>query len=167
VSTIRNHRPLILHLRSRYLLDWRGIHGAAHWARVRAWGLFLAASSGADREVVELFAWLHDSCRENDDHDPEHGPRAARLAEELRDEFFPLDDRRFALLFEALHDHTKGRITDEPTIQTSWDADRLDLGRAGIHPDHRRMGTEAARDRGVIRRAWKRSRRWAEFRWRR
>jgi hypothetical protein len=31
------------------------------------------------------------------------------------------------------------------TIQTCWDADRLDLGRVGIRPDPARMGTEAGK----------------------
>ena len=49
-----DRRRLLLHLRSRFLLDWHGIHGAAHWARVRSHGLWLASRTGADAEVVEL-----------------------------------------------------------------------------------------------------------------
>ena len=155
------HR-LLAHLRSRFLLDWQGIHGAAHWARVRSHGLWLARRTGADAEVVELFAFLHDACRENDTHDPEHGRRAARLAEELRGEYFELDDRRAALLDEALRRHPDGRITGDVTVRTSWDADRLDLGRAGIRPDPRRLSTVPARDPVRIELAWQRSRRWLE-----
>ena len=56
-------RRLIPFLRARFRLDWQGIHGSPHWARVRENGLRLAARTGADERVVELFAFLHDSCR--------------------------------------------------------------------------------------------------------
>jgi HD superfamily phosphodiesterase len=57
---------LVAFLRSHFVLDWHGIHGANHWARVKVNGLLLAAETGADARVVELFAFLHDSCREHD-----------------------------------------------------------------------------------------------------
>jgi uncharacterized protein len=44
------------------------------------------------------------------------------------------------------------------TIQTCWDADRLDLGRVGIVPDPARLCTVAARDPDLIRWAIERSR---------
>lgn len=47
-----------------YRLNFRGTHGARHWLRVRTNGLALAdATPDADREVIELFALLHDSQR--------------------------------------------------------------------------------------------------------
>ena len=70
-------RPLIAHLRKHFALDWQGIHGAPHWARVRANGLRLAEITGAHQAVVELFAFLHDSCRLDEYEDPGHGGRAA------------------------------------------------------------------------------------------
>lgn len=155
-------RPMILALRDAYVLDWRGAHGIAHWARVRAAGLFLARRTGADPRVVELFALLHDACRRNDAHDPEHGPRAARLAEGWNGgEHFELEPARLALLTEAIDGHTEGRIHSDPTIQCCWDADRLDLGRVGIVPDPRRLGTAPAKDPRTIERCYERSRRWA------
>ena len=42
-------------IRSQFCLDWFGIHGAAHWARVRVNGLQLARTTGANVKVVELF----------------------------------------------------------------------------------------------------------------
>ena len=164
-----DRRRLLLHLRAQFLLDWQGIHGAAHWARVRSHGLWLARRTGADAEVVELFAFLHDACRESDGHDPEHGLRASRLAEQLRGEYFELDDQQAALLGEALRGHTAGQTEGDVTVRTCWDADRLDLGRAEIRPDARRLCTEPARDRQRLELAWQRSRRWvqhARARWR-
>jgi uncharacterized protein len=43
------------------------------------------------------------------------------------------------------------------TVQTCWDADRLDLGRVGKHPHPRYLCTPAARDREVIEWAYRRS----------
>jgi uncharacterized protein len=43
------------------------------------------------------------------------------------------------------------------TIQASWDADRLDLGRVGTTPDPARLCTAAARDPEMFRWAGQRS----------
>ena len=148
---------LLAHLRLEFQLDWRGIHGAAHWARVRYNGLLLARSTGADTRVVELFAFLHDARRENDGHDTDHGERAAELARELDGRLFALDRRAMLQLEVAWRDHSAGETRAEATIQTCWDADRLDLGRVGIRPHPRYLCTEAARDPGLIERAYGRS----------
>lgn len=152
------HRELVALVRSRYVLDWDGIHGVSHWARVRVIGLRLARETGADTKVVELFAFLHDSCRTNDGDDPEHGPRAARLARELNSSLLSLDPHRLGLLEDACRDHTLGFTTGDVTVQTCWDADRLDLGRVGIRPHASRLCTEAARAPAMIDWAWQRSR---------
>ena len=73
-----------------YALDRGGIHGVAHWARVTENGLRLAGETGADVEVVRLFALLHDSRRISDGIDPEHGPRAAEFAGTLKGRMFKL-----------------------------------------------------------------------------
>ena len=59
-------RDLIIFLRREFRLDWRGIHGAGHWARVRYNGLSLARQTGANPHVVESFAFLHDARRLHD-----------------------------------------------------------------------------------------------------
>src|SRR5262249_15481936 len=76
-----------------------GHHRVAHWARVLENGGRLAEQTGADLEVVQLFAVLHDSRRVNEGSDPEHGPRAAEFARALRGRLFDLPDRQFALLY--------------------------------------------------------------------
>ena len=45
---------------SGYSLSVRGIHGVAHWARVLENALRLAPDTGADPEIVTLFALFHD-----------------------------------------------------------------------------------------------------------
>ena len=62
---------VIAAVRAQYRLDWDGIHGLAHWERVRENGLRLAGITGARTDVVELFAYFHDACRHNNSRDPE------------------------------------------------------------------------------------------------
>lgn len=149
-------------LRKQFLLDWDGIHGAPHWARVRDNGLRLAKLTGANPRVIEYFAFLHDTRRENDDHDPEHGYRAAEFAASLRKRYLRLDDDEFRLLQLACEGHSEGHTRGDITLLTCWDADRLDLGRVGIRPDPERLCTPAARDPAILDAAWERSLRWVE-----
>ena len=132
-------------LRYQFLLDWKGVHGVSHWARVRRNGLLIAKDNGADRNVVECFSFLHDSKRINEDSDPDHGKRAAEFALSLRDSYVDLSDTSFSLLTTACEGHTGARYHEDVTVQACWDADRLDLGRVGIKPDPARMGTDRGR----------------------
>ena len=134
-----------------------GEHGLAHWARVLENGTRLAAMNGANHAVIELFAVLHDAQRISDADDPEHGRRAAQYAAELRGTRFELSDTEFQLLALACEGHANGLIHGDITVQTCWDADRLDLGRVGIRPDPRRLCTAAARDPRMIEAAFARS----------
>lgn len=43
------------------------------------------------------------------------------------------------------------------TVQTCWDADRLDLGRVGIRPDPDRLCTSAAKESDLLEWAYARS----------
>ena len=113
--------------------------------------------TGAISQVVELFAFLHDSCRENDGHDPHHGKRAAAFAESLYGSVIQITLEDMSLLLEACATHTHGESSSNVTIQTCWDADRLDLGRVGIKPDPDRLCTEAARDQKLLEWAYLRS----------
>ncbi|MGD0782192.1 MAG: hypothetical protein ABSA30_04940 [Candidatus Aminicenantales bacterium] len=141
-----------------YILDPRGIHGPAHWARVLENGLRLAETTGADRRIVRLFAIFHDSRRENEGTDEGHGRRGAGLAESLRNGLFSLPDRDFDTLIYACEKHTDVILSEDITVQTCWDADRLDLPRVWKKVDPAFLGTAAARDPGLIRWAGERSR---------
>ena len=150
---------LIEILKTRFRLDWNGIHGAAHWSRVRKNGLVLAerTESKVNVRVVELFAFLHDSCRHNDGHDPMHGARAADSITELAEDLPRLSVQEQELLAYACTRHSDGLQDAEITVQVCWDADRLDLGRVGYRPDPRRLCTPAARNPELIEWAYKRS----------
>ena len=139
--------PLVLKaVLEDYVLPWHGDHGVVHWARTFENGLRLAEETGANIEVVQLFAILHDSRRQNEATDPDHGPRAAEFAMELRGRVFDLSDPEFRLLHKACFGHTDERTHADVTVQTCWDSDRLDLGRVGITPHPSRLCTEAAKD---------------------
>ncbi|HEY90090.1 MAG TPA: hypothetical protein G4N98_10250 [Thermoflexia bacterium] len=142
---------------SQYELPWQGIHGISHWARVLENGRRLARLTGAKLEVVELFAIFHDARRLNERRDDEHGRRGAELAARLRGAYFTLSDADFKLLETACIYHTAGLTEAEITIQTCWDADRLDLLRSGIRPAPRYLCTPAAKDPAMLSWANKRS----------
>lgn len=138
-------KPVIDAILDEYALPLAGDHGVAHWARVLENGLRLAPATGADVEVVSLFAVLHDSRRINEVTDPDHGPRAAEFAAGLRGTVFELDDHRFELLYAACAGHTHERTHVDVTVRTCWDSDRLDLGRVGVMPEPSRLCTDVAR----------------------
>jgi uncharacterized protein len=123
-----------------------GAHEVVHWARVLENGLRVAEATGADREVVTLFALFHDARRVNDHIDRGHGERGGEFARSLRGTLVHLDAARFDLLYEACRLHTDGHTTGDPTLLACWDADWLDLGRVGITPAPHRLCTDAARD---------------------
>jgi uncharacterized protein len=137
---------LIQTILNEYRLSWKGVHGIRHWARVLENGLRLAAYTEAQAHVVALFAVFHDSQRSNESLDPGHGRRGAELAKSLRGKAFHLSDEDFELLETACTYHTDSLTAGDITVQTCWDADRLDLGRAGIIPDPRYLCTPAARE---------------------
>jgi uncharacterized protein len=128
-----------------YQLPVDGDHGVIHWARVLENGLRIAEDNGADVEVVTLFALFHDCRRESECWDKGHGHRGADFAATLRGNLIHLEADRFELLYEACRLHTDGLVQGDPTLLACWDADRLDLGRVGVTPDPKRLGTKAGR----------------------
>ena len=135
---------LIALIKSEFKLDWQGIHGANHWARVLNHGKNIGQIRKADLLVVELFGFLHDSCRFNDGRDPKHGERAAEFAHSIHGDFFQLQSKQLDALCQALKYHSGGEVSTNKTIQTCWDADRLDLGRVGIFPSAQYLSQEAS-----------------------
>ncbi|MCQ2315743.1 MAG: hypothetical protein MJZ85_03540 [Bacteroidales bacterium] len=123
------------------ILEPTSIHGPEHWKYVERNGLLLAKLNGADETVVRLFALFHDSMRFNDFHDEEHGPRGAELAKKMRGKLYEVSDNQFEMLYAACHCHTTHSRTGILTIDTCFDADRLDLPRAGYIPNPKKMAT--------------------------
>jgi uncharacterized protein len=124
---------------------------------VRDNGLRLAPKTGANPTLVELFAYLHNSRRLDDDYDAGHGARAAAYLQTLRGRFFEISDEELEMLVYACRHHSDGFMEGDVTVLTCWDADRLDLGRVGILPDPRCLCTTAARDPEMLAWAYRRS----------
>lgn len=143
--------PLIVQaILDEYALPWDGDHGVAHWARVLKNGLRLAKVTGASIEVIQLFAVFHDSKREKELSDPGHGQRGADFAAECRGQVFDLPDHEFRLLHRACSGHTCEKTHPDITVQTCWDADRLDLGRVRVTSHPSRVCTAVAKNRAML-----------------
>lgn len=144
-------------IRGGFALNLNGIHGEAHWTRVCENGMRLAEHTGADLQVIEYFAYLHDSKRQSDGWDRGHGQRAAEFVRSLSSSFFTLCEEKLELLLYACRHHSDGLTQADITVQTCWDADRLDLGRIGVRPKPRYLCTPAAREPAMIEWACQRS----------
>ena len=133
----------------RFASKW---HGDEHWRCVAATGLSLAEDvAGADRALAFCFGLLHDTRRENEHRDPEHGVRAARFAAELAAEgVLALGEAPLSTLATAMELHADGRTCSDPVVGVCWDADRLHLPRVGIDPDPDLLSTPTAREAGRL-----------------
>ena len=148
-SSARRILPVIL---AQYRLKPDGIHGVAHWGRVLENGRRLAAATGADTAVIEMFALFHDACRWSEGSDPDHGPRGARLAGTMRAQT-GLDPSQLEELLSACECHTRGPGPGaSTTVLTCLDADRLDIPRVGMWIRPALLFTPAARESRVL--AW-------------
>jgi len=132
-------------VQNQFALDHDSFHGWSHWKGVEKNGLLLLEHTGADIDIVKLFAIFHDSKRENEGSDPDHGERGAEFARELRCKYFDIDDSKFEKLIYACTEHNKHMTTEDFDIGTCWDADRLDLDRIGIIPCIDRLNTDYAK----------------------
>ena len=143
---------VIAEVKKQFRLDINSLHGISHWNRVREIGFYLARKTEADLRVAVLFAALHDSCRENEGADPEHGSRAVEYLLGLNNKgLLPIDDKQLNQLTYACENHSKRSAkSDDITIQACWDADRLDLYRVGEIPDPAFLYTEAGKSPEAI-----------------
>lgn len=135
------------HLKNVFRLDWHGIHGLPHWARVLRYGLGIARREGGDPWVIAWFAVLHDHQRWNEGRDREHGIRAADAMDAIADRgwFSQLNSGQLDLINEAIRHHSDGWVHSNPSIGACWDADRLDLVRLGIAPSQSLLSTKFAK----------------------
>ena len=148
---------LLIHLLEQFPLGNSVIHGEGHWMRVLFNGRLLANKTGANLNVVELFAIMHDCQRNNEHFDLEHGRRAAEYVHKLRGKWFDITDEETDLLVDACKYHSEGLVEGDITIKTCWDSDRLELGRVGIKPLPDKLCTEFAKRQDIIEEAYKRS----------
>ena len=136
-TTYSNIKMMTLSSLQSHILSHRlfisKVHGIVHWEQVERNGLLLAEKTGADIVVVRLFALFHDSKRANDGEDIVHGARGAEFAKTCFEEHrFEITREQFDKLYHACKFHTTEHRSGDATIDTCYDADRLDLGRVGI-----------------------------------
>lgn len=144
-TLLYDRKGLLDEVLSQFRISKDGVHGPSHWARVRHHGLAVGTEAGADLLVVELFAFLHDSQRVDEHEDRFHGDRAAEFAASMNHRYYDLQDTQLDKLVNAIRFHSDGDVHQCSTIQTCWDADRLDLGRVGIKPAARYLSPVAAK----------------------
>lgn len=139
------------------------LHGPAHWARVFHFGKLLSEKMSLplqQRQCIQVFAWTHDLARWDDNGGNEHAIAGAYYLDEVVPALFAhlVHDQR-ELIRAAIRHHADSLAAEEAfhsgwfidlpweksdllnTIGCCWDADRLDLLRLGIEPDHARMST--------------------------
>lgn len=135
-----------------------GPHGIAHTLRVLLLSMILCAGSGIDTWVMDAIceaAIFHDTRRENDYEDPEHGARASAYCYEC-------DDRSYLLTRLLCEYHCKPDEEGYTAIRNSYqstrrqkqallafdifkDADALDRVRFGLRDlDESQLRTETA-----------------------
>ena len=129
-----------------------------HWARVLENGLKLAETTGANVAVVQLFAIFHDSRRENDGSDPDHGRRGAAPRRRVaRAGLRAAPTPSSSSCTVHVNGIPTGRTDPDVTVRTCWDSDRLDLGRVGIVPSPKYLCTPSAKSPKIIDWAYTRS----------
>jgi uncharacterized protein len=77
----------------------------------------VARARGADLLVAELFAFLHDSQREDERGDPHHRRRGADYARSRQGVFFELKPAQLDRLAHAIRHHSGGEVGTDATIQ--------------------------------------------------
>jgi uncharacterized protein len=133
-------------------------HGPAHWRAVARLAVNLnyadaVARGDATTEPVTclLFGLLHDCQRASEYSDPEHGPRAAKLARRIARRLkLPLTSQQLDVLCYALEHHDRGAVALHPVVAACWDADRLTLGRVGERVDPALLSTAAVAIPGAL-----------------
>lgn len=123
------------------------IHGYNHWKNVEKIGHYIADRNGADKKIISAFAFLHDIGKTVQFAEPGHGEKSVKIIKEIfKKEYLELNDEQYVKLLEAVSKHDKSDAkSDDITIQTCWDADRLDLPRVYILPDKNLLYTEVGK----------------------
>ena len=61
--------------------------------------------------------------------------------------FLGIDGAQLEVLCDAIERHSYGTVSDNPTVGTCWDADRIELRRMGTTVQPRLLSTDAGRAR--------------------
>lgn len=148
---------LFEHFVNSHKLGHDGFHGKDHWLGVLRNGRDIAAATGANLRVVELFSVLHDSRRRNESQDLAQGFRAVGYARALRRNWLEADETGTTLLFKACLYHSGGMTEADLKVQACWDVDRLNVSRMDMRSIERYICNLYAKRFDVIDQAYRRS----------
>ncbi|MEI6835940.1 MAG: HD domain-containing protein [Candidatus Falkowbacteria bacterium] len=149
---MKNRAEILRYIKEELNINTDGLHGLSHFARVEQIGNYLADQTGADLEVLSLFAYTHDLGRVHDDEDLEHGIRSAKIVEQMyAQKIIDITQVQYEQLIYACSYHCLDSArSDDLTVQACWDADRLDLWRDSIEPlPHLLYTSEAKKDKTI------------------
>ncbi|MBU3979267.1 hypothetical protein KJ980_06065 [Patescibacteria group bacterium] len=146
------NKNLLYIIKSQFRLDLNGDHGIGHWKRVEKIAIYLSTDQDVDIEVIRLFAYMHDSRREDEYDDPLHGFHAAKYVLDLYEKnLLGISRQQLETLMYACEHHSNQTAkSDNITIQICWDSDRLDIWRLGIEPDPKYFYTGLAKQPETI-----------------
>lgn len=141
---------LLKEIIDNFKLNIDGDHGLNHWTRVYKNTQLLSTYYNINSDVFELFAILHDSKREDEFEDINHGKRAAKYIKQLIiDNKINLNYEDQRRLIYACSNHTKSnkkaKLYQDIIVQICFDSDRLDIGRVGIIPEEKYFNTDYAK----------------------
>jgi uncharacterized protein len=144
-EVLQDFEGLVAEVHARSRLHRSRDHGDHHWRLVAWTGAELYEEMGAgDPLVFLLFGLFHDSQRENEYTDPEHGKRGGKLAGDLLASR-GLDASVVGVVTKACAIHTESGPVGDPTLGTCLDSDRLNLWRVGTEPLPEYLSTPAAK----------------------
>jgi uncharacterized protein len=127
-----------------------GLHGIEHLRRAAENAMLIAIQEcPEDYDNAVLGAYFHDIGRVDDSPGNSHAIAGAEIAEKMLRKFWP--ELNIEKIVFAIRYHADGLVSDDPLIGTIWDADRLELGRAGISMDNVLFSTQAGRRLGYER----------------
>jgi len=137
---------------SHFRLDPHGTHGLSHWRKVLKFGLVLSEETEACKAVIAYFAYFHDIMRKMEYADFDHGRRSVEFIKNSSEAqaLIHLDGNEMDNLFYAIACHADGLTEANTTVQTCWDADRLDLFRVGIRRHSIIFCTQQARSKNIL-----------------
>ena len=148
------YESLIAQIKNDFKIDYYGDHGINHWRSVYENTQRLSAHYKIESEVFELFALLHDSKRENEAIDKQHGKRASEFVENLlHAEEIVMNDKDAKRLLYTCANHTYSDKSDplfnDLIVQICFDSDRLDIGRVGYVVDPSYLATGYAKQLAI------------------
>lgn len=150
VEEFLEYQIILDEIKENFKLDYLGDHGIFHWYFVYKNTQLLSQHYQIDSKVFKLFSLLHDSKRENEFEDKEHGKKASKYILELvQRKLIDIQDSDLARLLFACENHTylssNNELANDIIVQICLDSDKLDLPRVGITPKEKYMLTSYAK----------------------